>query len=47
MITTALIIYLGVLVSAPSWFFWVAGVAEFLSIVNWGLNLYKKGKGDR
>ena len=47
MIVLALIIYLGVLVGASSWFFWVAGILGVLQIIAYGAKLYKKGKQDR
>lgn len=41
MISLVLLIYIGVQIGAPSWYFWFCGIIGFAKIISFGISIGK------
>lgn len=44
MICTILLIYLGIILDVPSWYFWTAWIALGLSFIRFAYSMYSAGR---
>lgn len=44
MLTTILLIYIGIHIDAPVWYFWISGVMLIVSVLRYGYSMYKAGR---
>ena len=47
MITCICLIWIGMQLSAPVWYYTLLGVAMLLSIINFGIKMYKAGSKNK
>ncbi len=47
MVAFILFIYIGYVLSLPNWFFVVCGVMLFFKVIQYGMDLYEKGKSSK
>lgn len=47
MITLICLWYMALAVNAPTWIFWLIGINAFISVLNFGMTMYKKGSDSK
>lgn len=44
MIGYILLFWVGLQMTAPTWYWWVLGIGMFINVLSFGLNMYKSGR---
>ena len=43
MLNSLMLLWIGLTLSAPSWYWWCWGICVFINIIQFGWNMYKAG----
>lgn len=43
MVTTLMLLWIGLTLSAPAWYWWCWGICMFIDVIRFGIDMYKLG----